>query len=196
MASKPSSLPFPNIKLCSYSFWAVSGECETASEYMYVNCAPACRACEKLTIEGRCPLDPNATDAWGAGDLSRMFEKVTTDAEFQKYEPRILSRPQYAEGESKENVDYQIGPWVVLLENFLTPEECEKLIALGHVEGYERSSDVGELKFDGTYEDDVNEGRTSTNSCKSNVPPRTFVLILSKLNSIDVCAIRVRGCMR
>ena len=64
--------------------------------------------------------------------------------------------------EADEN--YQIGPWVVVLDDFVTEDECTKLIELGHVEGYKRSSDVGKMKFDGTFESNVNEGRTSTNA--------------------------------
>ena len=61
------------------------------------------------------------------------------------------------------------APWAVVLENFLSDEEAERLIELGMEEGYERSSDVGEIKYDGSHEQNVNNGRTSFNSWCSGV---------------------------
>jgi prolyl 4-hydroxylase len=59
---------------------------------------------------------------------------------------------------------YQLEPWVVVPDKFLSDEERNRLIQLDHSQGYERSMDVGELNADGSNEDDVNEGRTSTNA--------------------------------
>jgi prolyl 4-hydroxylase len=39
---------------------------------------------------------------------------------------------------------------------------------LGVAEGFERSSDVGAMKADGTFDSNVNEGRTSTNAWCQN----------------------------
>jgi prolyl 4-hydroxylase len=87
-----------------------------------------------------------------------MFEKLTTDPEFQKYTPEILSRPGQPIGK------YSDGPWVVLLHNVLTEEEANKLIELGGVRGYEQSYDVGKKKIDGSYDKLLNKERTSTNA--------------------------------
>lgn len=38
------------------------------------------------------------------------------------------------------------------------------VLFLGEIEGYERSADVGKLKADGSYENNINNGRTSTNA--------------------------------
>jgi prolyl 4-hydroxylase len=80
----------------------------------------------------------------------------------------VLSRP-YVEG--KEGIlgqaleEGQIeGPWVVAFENFLSNEEADRMIELGLQQGYERSADVGAMKFDGTLDAIVNDGRTSTNA--------------------------------
>jgi prolyl 4-hydroxylase len=43
-----------------------------------------------------------------------------------------------------------------------------QLIELGGVEGYERSGDVGAMRPDGTFEQLINEGRTSTNAWCNN----------------------------
>lgn len=146
--------------------------------YMQVNCAPSCQTCDKISFESRCPLDTTVPDVWGPGDLDQMFQRIITLEEFKKYEPRVVSRPEpkasectspkasppHKAGEEEEPQDYETGPWAVIFDNFATPEECERLIELGHQEGYERSSDVGERQFDGSYSSNVNSGRTSTNA--------------------------------
>jgi prolyl 4-hydroxylase len=37
-------------------------------------------------------------------------------------------------------------------------------LSLGAAQGYERSTDIGEMKFDGSFERDINDGRTSKNA--------------------------------
>eukprot|EP00545_Synedropsis_sp_CCMP1620_P005313 CAMPEP_0119004118 /NCGR_PEP_ID=MMETSP1176-20130426/962_1 /TAXON_ID=265551 /ORGANISM="Synedropsis recta cf, Strain CCMP1620" /LENGTH=445 /DNA_ID=CAMNT_0006955793 /DNA_START=11 /DNA_END=1348 /DNA_ORIENTATION=+ len=148
----------------SCAFWKVIGECEENPQYMKMDCSAICQTCDFLSIDTRCPLDPEAPQAWGPGDLDKFFVNITTLPEFQKFEPHVISRPDYINGDTEETADYQIGPWVATLDNFLTIEETERLIQLGHEEGYERSSDVGKMKFDGTFEPNVNDGRTSKNA--------------------------------
>jgi prolyl 4-hydroxylase len=146
--------------LCAY--WAVMGECQANPGYMNVTCAPVCQTCEFIDLSRRCPVNENATNVWHPGDLNKMFERIITQPEYQKYEPVVLSRPDLLPVDSHENSTQQ--PWVIFLDNFLSPEEANRFIEIGAKFGYERSSDVGELKFDGTYDDFVNEGRTSTNA--------------------------------
>ena len=52
----------------------------------------------------------------------------------------------------------------MLVDRFLTDDECDTLIRLGQERGYERSMDVGQKNFDGTYESLVTTGRTSSNA--------------------------------
>lgn len=155
-------------ELCA--FWAVIGECDANPSYMTLNCAPSCMTCDLIDIKNRCPMDPELKDVYGPGELDDMFENIVNpDGEFQKYTPVIHSRPSYPDGVSADDVDYQLGPWVITLENFVSEEECDEMIQLGYQEGYERSSDVGKMKFDGTYDVLVNDGRTSENAwCKDN----------------------------
>jgi prolyl 4-hydroxylase len=80
-----------------------------------------------------------------------MFEKIAFSPEFQQYEPVILSRPPE-------------GPWMVGFEKAVSDEEADRLIELGGEQGYERSSDVGDEREDGTFEAELNSGRTSTNA--------------------------------
>jgi len=132
---------------------------------MKVNCAPVCQSCEKIHIDARCPMDPDAVDALSPGDLNNLFERIVTDPYYQQYEPKVLSRPDLAPGDTEETADYLVGgPWMVMFDNAMTDEETDRMIELGGIEGYERSSDVGEQKPDGTYSNHVNSGRTSTNA--------------------------------
>jgi prolyl 4-hydroxylase len=103
--------------------------------------------------------------AWYPGDLDRMFENIINDPFYQKYNVTVLSRPYYADDDDEESdIDYQIGPWVVLLENFTSSAEAKRLIELGQNVGYERSTDVGTIFEDGSFERKVSRGRTSTNA--------------------------------
>jgi prolyl 4-hydroxylase len=125
--------------LCAY--WKLIGECDNASEYMNIHCAPTCQTCE---LGASCPTEPFSADILGPGDLNKMFEKITMDEEFQKYRPRILSRPAPVGNSEDQNQDFEIGPWVVTLDDYITTEECEALIEFGAQDGYERST-TGDL---------------------------------------------------
>jgi prolyl 4-hydroxylase len=71
---------------------------------------------------------------------------------------------------------HSTDPWLITIDDFITPEECKILIELGAKTGYKRSADVGEMLEDGTYSDDVNEGRTSTNAwCEDDCEPHPLV---------------------
>ena len=84
-----------------------------------------------------------------------MFERIT-GGEFLQYNPQALSRPLQ---EDKE------APWIVTLENFLTDEECDFLIARGHQIGYEESYEsTNEVDEDGEYVFISGTGRTSRNA--------------------------------
>lgn len=148
----------------SCAFWKVLGECEVNPHYMKLTCAAVCQTCDLLDFDARCPLDPNAVNAWGPGDLNTFFVNITTLPEFEKYKPVVLSRPHYVGEDSEETSNYKIGPWVVTLDDFITDEEADRLIDLGAAQGYVRSEDVGKMKFDGTFDGLVNNGRTSTNA--------------------------------
>lgn len=133
------------------AFWSVLGECENNPGYMQTNCAPVCKSCDMLHVETRCPLDPNAVDAFQPGGINKMFENIISTPEFEKYEPVILSQPPE-------------GPWMIMFDNMISAEEADTLIELGGIQGYERSADVGARQDDGSYDKNVNSGRTSTNA--------------------------------
>jgi prolyl 4-hydroxylase len=138
-------------ELCT--IWALVGECDKNPTYMKKSCAPACQSCDYLFIESRCPLDPDAPDAWGPGDLDEMFRRLSSEPYLSEYDVQVLSSPDSTE-----------APWVLTMDNVVSEVEAKALIELGAVEGYKRSSDVGKLRADGTHEKSVNSGRTSTNA--------------------------------
>jgi prolyl 4-hydroxylase len=117
-----------------------------------------------MHAETRCPIDPAAPWALYPGDISRMYERILADPAFAKYEPKVLSRPDYAPNDGPETADYQLGMWMVVLENICTETEAQRMIELASARGFERSADVGEELEDGSYGDDINEGRTSENA--------------------------------
>lgn len=154
-------------ELCSY--WAVDecGDEDPNVEYMRDNCAPACQTCHLLDSQLRCPKEESECII-KPGGLNALFEKIVDDptgsGEYQKYNPIVYSRPMLkADGTPAPGVEKD-GPWIVVLQNFITDKEADALIAAGHKKGYERSSDVGVENPDGTHEEEVSDGRTSTNS--------------------------------
>jgi len=147
------------------AFWVSIGECENNPGFMKVSCALACRTCDLLDINVRCP-PTDAVDAFQSGDINKMFERITNTSEgseYAKYTPVVHSRPLDPEEVSAEP-GYKIGPWVATFETFLTDEECDRLIELGDNRGFERSTNVGKMKFDGTIEQEVSTTRTSKNT--------------------------------
>jgi prolyl 4-hydroxylase len=79
--------------------------------------------------------------------VNRFFERVTTDPEFVKYNITVHSRPKRPDDDSS----FKDGPWLITFENFISAEEADRLIELGGIEGYKRSTDVGAIKPDGSY---------------------------------------------
>lgn len=160
--------------MCAY--WAVVGECERNAEFMNTNCAPVCFTCERTHAETRCPLDPSAVDAFYQGDLNKMFERIISDPVYEPFQVSVISRPGYVDGDGPDTPDlnYKIGPWILQFDNITTPEEAQRIVELGSNRGYERSSDLGKDRGDGTYDSFVNDGRTSTQTV-------SFFLVLGRL---------------
>lgn len=147
---------------------------------MNSNCAPVCNTCGWLdSYEARCPIDPNAKSAWGPGDLDRMFQRLILLEE--EYDVTVLSSPSSSNG---------AGPWVITLENVVSPAEAQRLVELGYDAGYERSTEVGRVHSDGSVDKDVTPARTSTNawctdeSCFNDNVARRVMERLSNLTNI------------
>lgn len=95
-----------------------------------------------------------------------MFERIVTDPYYsEQYNITVLSRPYYADGDSSSTANYQLGPWLLTIDNFVSEQEAERLIELGGDIGYEKSTDVGAIDPEsGTVERKISKGRTSTNA--------------------------------
>ena len=182
--------------LCAYN--AARGKCNMPGNYeeledddedvltytfMISNCAPSCQTCHELFMShGRKDVIEDCTPALetnvfeDGGDLDAMFERIVGELPFDEgitvpdYKVNVLSRPlsNKHKGASVNELDFNIGPWIVTLDEFLTEEECDHLIKLGALQGYERSSLEEEDEYDeDELEDELNGDdayRTSTNA--------------------------------
>jgi prolyl 4-hydroxylase len=187
MENEIDSLPSSVVDEClnrnvQCAFWAAIGECEKNEAFMLTNCAPSCKTCHMIDMETRCPKLEDATPALKPGQLNEMFERIVetapgnrslTDDERRdlqlqgtpEYTVHVHSRPTTSGDEISRKIDMSSPPWVITLDNFTTPEECQRLIDLGYKEGYARSKDVsGKKKFDGSFEGVESTGRTSENA--------------------------------
>ncbi|KAL7460273.1 hypothetical protein ACHAXS_000736 [Conticribra weissflogii] len=165
-------------ELCA--FWAAIGECEANKAYMKVKCAPSCQSCHMIDFDSRCPpLGKDVRPGFLPGELNAMFERIVetapgnqtvgnakTQEGMTNYTVHILSRPGPYEGLPiiSEEYDKEQPPWIITFENFLTEEECQKLIELGYQSNYERSKDVGQVQVDGSYDSVESSTRTSENA--------------------------------
>jgi len=139
----------------------------------------------------RCPPLENAIPALRGGDLNKMFERIVREAPGNKtlsdqerkdleemkipeYIVYVHSRPSSSPAiEISPVLDKSLPPWIVSFDNFVTTEEAQIIIDLGYKQGYERSRDVGAVKFDGSFDGVESKGRTSENAwcnkeCRSN----------------------------
>ena len=94
-------------KLCAY--WALIGECKVNAKYMRTHCAPACETCRMIDYDYRCPPDPNEKNALEAGDLNKMFTRITSEVE----NVTVLSKPNDEEAlEKRMSSKKWDSPWV------------------------------------------------------------------------------------
>jgi len=168
----------------NYSELEVHDENANLYDFMMLECAPACQVCHELvhTVDDvvihDCTPDYE-TGVYGNDDgLHDMFLRIVGELPFEdgtvvpEYEAIVHSRPVKEEdihrGVQLSALDYQVGPWIITLDNFLDDEECDHLIELGAVEGYERSmlEEESYLPEDQVREEKASEDayRTSSNS--------------------------------
>lgn len=145
---------------------------------MKTNCAPACKSCDYLSIETRCPIDPDLPEAWGVGDLDKMFLKLTREPYLIKHNVTVLSSPKTD------------GPWVITMDNVISDEEADRLISLAQASGFERSKGMARIRPDGTPEHAVTDQRTSSQTwcreeCSEDPKARRVIDRLSDLTGID-----------
>ena len=156
---------------------AARGECDEAPGWMIMHCPVTCDACNLTDPGVRCPrttLDMDAEPHWKAGDLNAMFERASSAAEFQSFDPVVLSSPAVPRGGDNA------PPWVLRFDNFLSAEEAAALIA--QVDGaFARSTDVGEMDALGETQKVISTGRTSENAwCSAACMANAHVANISK----------------
>lgn len=139
------------------STYAAMGECHGTNDalQMFQNCAPACQACNAVEYYRRCARRPEDADVYKqAGEMNAMFQRVVTS----NPNATVLSQP------SEEDLpDNTLPlPWIVMLDDYLSNEECDWLIAKGTELGFRQTSEItDEIKEDGTFGEKVGQGRTS-----------------------------------
>jgi len=134
------------------AFWASEGECTANPSFMLMECAASCQSYDGPDTSVNCPLNETAIPAYKDGEMNAMFQQIA-DGKWDRYRPNILLRP----GE-RGNEDF---PWIVTLDEFLTPEECDVLIAHGREAQFERSTASATLDDAGS---DLSSERTSANA--------------------------------
>lgn len=101
-------------------------------------------------MSARCPPRPDdAEPGLRPGDLNKMFERIVaiapgnrtlddtersalTKDNMTEFTVKILSRPSEEPATTIDVVnDKSLPPWVITFDDFVTPEECEEMIALG-----------------------------------------------------------------
>ena len=142
--------------LCTY--WASRGDCDTNKYFMDMECCPVCQSASTLDWNLACPITEGAVNAWKPGDLHRFFTNLTR---LEQYSLHVYSRPDYLPGDTNETAKYDIGPWVVTLENVVSPQEAHRLIQHGEAYGWEESLIAGDVKEDGSSDTVVSDYRTS-----------------------------------
>jgi len=152
------------------SIWAAQGECQNNPAAMRVTCAPACHSCEMVDVEKRCPMDDTIHEEnvlKKKGDLNALFERIVDDDNdengFAKFKPRTIQRP-YKSGDTRKRT-WTLGPWMVALDEFLTDEECDRLIEVSQERGFGQSEEIiKKVKPDGSFERRISTYRTSSNT--------------------------------
>ena len=114
-------------------------------------CPNACGMCDlKVNRALRCdrkrlkiPTEP----IYEPGDMNRIFKKLATAPEYQKYKPEVLHK----------------DPYIIKFHNFVSDEEIDALRT--QTKGkFERSTDQGEFDEFGKQEKVTSKGRTSSNA--------------------------------
>jgi hypothetical protein len=147
--------------------WSLQDECSHNEDFMDQHCALSCHVCDKvLPDEERCFHVESGPDAWQPGDLDGMFRRIVEDPWYQQnYKVQVLSSPDSensssgtaSDNDEDEDVSSET-PWVIVLDDFLTAKEAERLIELGALEGYDTST-LAERD-----DEDDDRWRTSSNS--------------------------------
>ena len=109
------------------------------------------------SMQNRCPKLEDAVPALRPGSLNKMFERIVANApgnrtlsdaerqalkddEMTEYTVSVQSRPSPDPVQEVNHLtDTSLPPWVITFDNFISPEECDEMVRLGHKYEYKRS---------------------------------------------------------
>jgi hypothetical protein len=139
------------------SWRAAAGYCTQSLNLvqMQLECSPACRTCDILSLRQRCPLSPESLLSGPAAlNMNGMFERIVQD---DAYSVQILSQ-QSSSSFKNDPSSSSSSPWILRLDEFLSREESQHLIGVGHAIGFETSTIMSTTVSDDDDDDaDVSE---------------------------------------
>ena len=141
-----------------------TGDTAETEHWMTLYCCPICHATAHLEFLLRCPMDPNAYNAYSrAGEVSKKFLRMirklgegttttttttistttTADQVIQVHAAPIPVHELLPHSGVQEHgyIMMEGAPWVVTIDNFVTDQEIYSLIQHGYKYGYERSTE-------------------------------------------------------
>lgn len=168
------------------AIWAAQGYCTEERAFMGKTCPAACQDCQMIDYKNRCPIDED-TNIFDPGEMSEMFKRILEEcgedtSSFSSEnlpaggthpfgQVTVISSPyddmtNYLSEEEIQKMDeFSPLPWMLLIDGFLSEEECDKLVSFGDSTGYERSSEYsGDFEIDGSPTFIETEHRTSENA--------------------------------
>ena len=166
----------PSTKLCQDRFsvckeYSKNGGCMRSPGWMIVHCCESCdeqlNASELIDPKKRCSKEHLKTPepVWKEGDLNKLFVSWATNETLKDdYGLEVLSSPEPEKYGATWEKAADGAPWVVVFNDFLTDKEIADLIRGGELEGFERSTDQGQVNEVGEMEKIVSKTRTSSNA--------------------------------
>ncbi|KAL7492611.1 hypothetical protein ACHAWT_002390 [Skeletonema menzelii] len=173
------------------AIWAAQGYCDDDRGEMGKLCPAACQDCQMIDYKNRCPFDEE-TNVFDPGEMNEMFERILEECgeDTSAYsaenlpvgcihpfgEVTVVSSPYddmkayLSEADTKNMDKFTPLPWMLLIDGFLSDEECDRLISFGNTTGYERSEEYsGDFDIDGSPTFTESDHRTSENTyCDDN----------------------------
>eukprot|EP00929_Paragymnodinium_shiwhaense_P050679 TRINITY_DN25524_c0_g1_i1.p1 TRINITY_DN25524_c0_g1~~TRINITY_DN25524_c0_g1_i1.p1 ORF type:complete len:354 (-),score=10.27 TRINITY_DN25524_c0_g1_i1:659-1720(-) len=116
LKSLPKTCTDSSQYITSCAKWAAEGQCDANAGFMMLQCRASCGECEMK----RCLRSANMTNA--VSDLHSLFQRVSSAS---SYSPRVLSR----------------DPWLVVLDNFISPALADSVRSATPDGRYARSTD-------------------------------------------------------
>mmetsp|Transcript_13179 Transcript_13179/g.52805 ORF Transcript_13179/g.52805 Transcript_13179/m.52805 type:complete len:325 (+) Transcript_13179:696-1670(+) len=151
---------------------AKRGECSSSPGWMITMCGKSCDSCHLRDPELRCArsaLDMTQRPAIEPGDLEARFRDVAFNRAAD-LGVTVHSAPEGSFSSSNSSVFGDnatapplTGPWVVTLDNFVSDEEADAIVASVST-SFSRSTDQGRTDAFGEQEKVVSQGRTSENA--------------------------------